>query len=81
MPRNVRAWWIDARIDGKPRPVAFGPRGREGDGDITFYIRDENGDVREAFSVLCRTRGPGIRWLEVQDPRGGKLHAVEVTES
>lgn len=81
MPRNVRAWWIEASIDGRRQSVGLGPRGREGGGDVTFYVRGEHGEVREAFSVLCRTRGPYQRWLEVQDASGRKLHAVEVTES
>ena len=82
MPRNVRAYWIDAKIDGRGgrRSVSFGPPGREGDADVTFYIRDHNGEVREVFSVLCRPHGVGSRQITIQDPDGRERYWIQATE-
>ena len=41
MPRNVRNFWIEAEVDGRKTPIAFGPQGKDGGFSLTVYMRNE----------------------------------------
>lgn len=47
MPRNVRNFWIEPRVDGrKTDPAAFGPQGKEGGFCLTVHQRERGGIVK-----------------------------------
>lgn len=58
MPRVTRNFWVDVDIDGKQTRLSGGPRGRRGEFEATFYIRD-NGDVLRAVTVSGRAMHDG----------------------
>jgi hypothetical protein len=82
MPRNVRAFWISAKVDGRrgPRYISFGPPDRLGSANLTFTIRGPNGEVKTAFSIECSTDGPNKRNIIIRAPNGGELFAIHSTE-
>ena len=41
MPRNVRNFWIEAEIDGRKTPIAFGPQGKDGGFHLILYMRNK----------------------------------------
>lgn len=66
MPRNVRNFWIEARIDGKKTPIATGPRRKDGGFSMTIYMRNEGG-VETAVRVYGSARfGDGSLELSVK---------------
>jgi hypothetical protein len=46
MPRNVRNFWIEAKVDGSTKPIAFGPQAADGGFTLTVYMRDAGGVTR-----------------------------------
>lgn len=60
MPRNVRNSWVTLKVDGKARPVAMGPKSKDGALVATFNVRKDGAvsdgctvDIRpERYSVL-----------------------------
>lgn len=74
MPRNVRNFWLDARVPGRSTALEGGPVGKTDGFDQTIYMRRDGG-----VTVGARLRG----WYG-----GGRLHLeiepgddVEVTPS
>lgn len=58
MPRNVRNWWIDARIDGRTSKLEGGPSSKEGGFTLNIKQRDD-GVIVQPLRVegLARTDG------------------------
>lgn len=50
MPRKVRNFWIEAIVDGRKTPIAFGPQGKDGGFELTVYMRDK-GEVESVLSI------------------------------
>ena len=50
MPRNVRNFWIEAEVDGRKTPIAFGPRSADGGFRLTVYMR-KLGDIETAIEM------------------------------
>jgi hypothetical protein len=50
MPRNVRNFWIDAKIDGQKSTLSGGPKNKEGGFSMVIKQRD-NGTIIKAFTV------------------------------
>jgi hypothetical protein len=65
MPRMVRNFWIDARIDGRRSVLRGGPRSKEGGLALTLYQRRE-GDVSAALVVTCIACTDGMLCLSVE---------------
>lgn len=57
-PKVVRNFWAEIDIDGRQTTLEGGPRGRRGEFEATFYIRD-NGGVLRAVSVTGRAMSDG----------------------
>lgn len=58
MPRNVRNFWLDLRVDGKSMAVQTGPRHKDGGFKLLIYMRDR-GAVQYGLSIvgLCGPDG------------------------
>lgn len=76
MPRNVRNFWMTARVDGREHELSGGPAARDGGLDVTVYQRSA-GEPVEALSVTCRALPDGTLRLRVWQP-GAAEPAVEV---
>ena len=66
MPRNVRNFWIEAEVDGRKTPIAFGPQGGDGGFRLTIFMRNE-GEVEEVAHVegACHLDGRTlILWFD-----------------
>ena len=50
MPRNVRNFWIEAEVDGRKTPIAFGPTGKDGGFSLTVFMRNE-GEVERVVAM------------------------------
>ena len=50
MPRNVRNFWIEAEVDGRKTPIAFGPQGADGGFRLTICMRNK-GEVEEVAQI------------------------------
>lgn len=77
-PRNVRNYWLDARIDGRETRLQGGPAASDGAMDITLKVRD-HGEIVEALDILCRADNGTIR-IKVQHPRTGEVIHEIVTQ-
>lgn len=50
MPRNVRNFWVEAEVDGRKTPIAFGPQGKDGGFRLTVYMRNQ-GEVERVVAM------------------------------
>lgn len=50
MPRNVRNFWLEAKIDGRASTLTGGPQGRMGGFSLTIYQR-LNATVMQALRI------------------------------
>ncbi len=66
MPRNVRNFWVELSIDGRPTPIAGGPRNKDGGFDLVVKMRDKGG-IKEAFAVNGRVLSDGRLVVTVED--------------
>ena len=64
MPRHVRNFWVEGRVDGRRSPVTGGPRARDGGVSLTLYQR-EAGAVRTALTIECRALNDGTLRITV----------------
>lgn len=65
MPRNVRNFWIDARIDGRSARLEGGPQAKDGGFSLVIRQRD-NGGIVTALHVDGRVLSDGRICLDVQ---------------
>jgi hypothetical protein len=42
---TVRNFWIEATVDGRKTPIAFGPRAKDGGFELKIYQREEGSSV------------------------------------
>lgn len=70
MPRNVRNFWIEARIDGRADALVGGPVGKEGGFDLTILMRDKGEVCTDgAIEILGRAFSDGTIRLRIKLPR------------
>ena len=50
MTGNVRNFWIEAEVDGRKTPIAFGPQGKDGGFHLILYMRNK-GEVEEVVWI------------------------------
>ena len=72
----MRNFYVTAQADGL-RPVATGPRGRNGGADVSVYVK-VNGESVKALDILCRACADGTLAVIVQTPSGNVAHTVRV---
>lgn len=73
MPRNVRNFWIEAEVDGRKTPIAFGPGGKDGGFSLTVYMRNQGGVERVAgMEGACFKDGELTLWVEYAGEEGRK---------
>ena len=44
--RNVRPSWVSIAVEGRSKPIATGPKARNGDLSATFFARRDGSSVR-----------------------------------
>jgi len=67
----VRNFWIDARVDGRPNDLGFGPKAKDGGFEMTVYIRGE-GTVYEGITLRgYESAGQLVLWA--QGPNGQRI--------
>jgi len=64
MPRNVRNFWIEAQIDGRPTKITGGPRAKGGGFVLNIYQR-RRGKVHKAIRIQGFARQEGNLRLQV----------------
>ncbi len=79
MPRNVRNFWIEAKIDGYKNPIKFGPKRKDGGFHMVINQRNEGkvttGAIIEGYVtesgqiVLSIQSGQNINHMEVVTKR------------
>lgn len=83
MPRNVRNWWLEGRIDGQSATLTGGPAARDGGFSLRIYQRDRGsvtlaGTLR-GFTVVDHEAGttrlildlePGDHPIQSLEPGG-----------
>ncbi len=73
MPRNVRNFWIEAEVDGKATPVAFGPKNADGGFTLTVKMRDNGGSLAPVhIEGNTSVEGELTLWININ----GSLHTV-----
>lgn len=75
MPRNVRNFWLTARIDGKSAPVSCGPQRADGGFDLTIQMR-RGGDATEALEILGRAGPDGALVIKVRGHGACTAHEI-----
>jgi hypothetical protein len=69
MPRCVRNFWVE--VDGgNARPIATGPRAKDGGIDVRIYVRDD-GSVSGPVRICGRVSSSGDLILEALRLDGG----------
>ena len=58
MARNVRNFWIEAKIDGRNTALSGGPQRKDGGFGLTIYQRD-NGSITRALNIMGRVKDDG----------------------
>ena len=56
MPRNRRNFQIEAEVDGRKTPIAFGPQGKDGGFYLTVYMRNK-GEVEAVLGLEGKVAG------------------------
>lgn len=75
MPRNVRNFWIDGRIDGRSADLSGGPQSKDGGFSLTIYQRNK-GEVMEALRINGRVLSDGSLKLEAETTDGASAIVV-----
>lgn len=75
MPKNVRPFWIETKVDGGSAPKGTGPKSGTG-GFRTVILMREKGSVAEGVvitgDVVTRDGERFCRlWLETKNEKGG----------
>lgn len=76
MPRNVRNFWVELFVDGRPTPVAGGPRNKDGGFSLKVLMRDRGAIVTPLY-VRGQVLSSGALRLSVDDEKGRTLYKVE----
>jgi len=64
MPRHVRNFWLDVRIDGRASKLEGGPRAKCGGLEVVLYAREE-GEIVRALRISCVALTSGLLVAEV----------------
>jgi hypothetical protein len=68
---NVRNFWIETRVDGN-KPVASGPRAKDGGFSLTIKMRDEGGITTPVrIDGFARPDGTLRLVIDVDDDNAG----------
>jgi len=65
MPRNVRNFWIEAKVDGRKTPIAFGPQGKDGGFELTVHMRNK-GEVERVLTMSGWVASNGMLCLSAR---------------
>ena len=71
----VRNWWVKAYVDGRAKPVTFGPRGKDGGFGLTIYQRKE-GKSMVAGRVYGYVDEDGLLHLDFWAKESGKMKPI-----
>lgn len=52
MPRNVRNFWLELEIDGRPTKIAAGPRASDGGFTLHIGIREDGGIADQRLVIF-----------------------------
>lgn len=58
MVRNVRNFWLSARVDGRNTVIGTGPRSKDGGMFLDLYIRAA-GEITRACEIACQSTDDG----------------------
>lgn len=76
MPRNVRNFWLELRVDGRATVIQAGPRAKNGGFHLTIKQRDEGNIVTSMIVTgIVTERGH----LQVRASRGAASVAYETS--
>lgn len=75
MPRNVRNFWLEGRIDGRASEITGGPVSAGGGFTLTVYQRD-GGRVTTAARITGWATPDGTLRLDVE-PLGHEFKAID----
>lgn len=78
MPRNVRNFWFNARIDGRATAVSGGPKGKRDGFEMTVYMRGD-GQVGEVLQLRGQANEDGVLVFRVWGADGRELLYAEST--
>lgn len=74
-PRNVRNFWLDARVDGRANAVETGPRGANGGMTLAIKVRND-GNIVTALYIACCALSDGTLIIDVE-PRMPTSNTIE----
>lgn len=74
MPRNVRNFWIEATIDGRPTRIAAGPRRKDGGFALSVLMRDQGGIVDALTVEGYATAETGALVLNVYNSEANNIY-------
>lgn len=78
MPRNVRNFWIEVKVDGRKSQIATGPTGKDGGFYLRVLVR-ENGAISErVLAVEGRALSDGRLVLIATGPCKDKDEFIRV---
>lgn len=77
MPRNVRNFWVELRVDGKQTRIETGPQAKDGGFELVVLQRDQSSIIR-ALEVSGRVTSDGrivllAESFKPKDGPGGEL--------
>ena len=76
--KNVRNFWMSARVDGRDTGLSSGPAGKDGGMDVTMLVRKE-GSVSKGLSLICRNVDGQNRIIVVDDETGQEVYRKVVS--
>lgn len=76
MPRNVRNFWLTARVDGRPTAVATGPRAKDGGMSVALQMRDK-GEIVTALTIECQAGQNGALVIHIFDGQHKGIGRIE----
>ena len=76
--RNVRNFWMSARVDGRNTGIASGPTSKDGGMDVTMLVR-KDGSVSKGLSLICRNVDGENRILVIDDETGQEVYRKVVS--
>lgn len=65
MPRNVRNWWIEGKIDGRSAEFSGGPQSKDGGFTLKILQRDK-GNIVTALHINGRVLSDGTLILHAE---------------
>jgi hypothetical protein len=70
--RNVRNFWLELEVDGKPTKIATGPKSKDGGFLLTVYVREEGHISNKQLHVRGSVNHDGTLSLSLTLDGGAK---------